>query len=144
MGYATLAASLVIALAAGACAATDVPLPAPLNGDFGPVAICLNPAGDMVRGRVTCSVDPGGKTRTCVCPSGSLSAITRYCSKGEKPVRESPAASRARHAAVLRGDLTTASFEGGRFCLRGRVRATGIADDYNNSGPTDAYGTLPH
>jgi len=83
--------------------------------------LCLDVSGKILP--ATCRV-PGSRLDAsediCLCPMGGERVTTPICPAGVKPPAESAAYERARHAAVSRGSLMGATYEGKPMCVAGR------------------------
>lgn len=88
--------------------------------------LCLDVSGRILP--ATCQVpasrlDP--REDICTCPMGGDRVTAPICPAGVKPPAESAAYEKARHAAVNRGSLVGATYEGKPMCVAPRNPVTG-------------------
>ena len=122
MKIAILVAGLALGLSAG------VALAQPGSSDNPPktTILCLDVSGKSLP--ATCKV-PGSRLDArediCTCPLGGERVTTDVCPKGVRPPAESAAYEKARHAAVSRGSLVGAMYEGKPMCVAARNALSG-------------------
>jgi hypothetical protein len=117
MKTATLVASLALGLVAGAALAQ------PVSSDNPPKStiLCLDVSGKILP--ATCRVPASrldAREDICSCPMGGDRVTAPVCPKGVSPPAESAAYEKARHAAVSRGSLVGAMYEGKPMCVAAR------------------------
>ena len=83
--------------------------------------ICLDVSGRTIP--VTCRAPASrldNRYDICTCPMGGQQVTAAVCPAGVRPPAESAAFARARHAAIARGSIVGATFEGAPMCVEGR------------------------
>ena len=122
MKTAALVAGLVFGLSAGAALAQ----PASSENPPTTTILCLDVSGKSLP--ATCRV-PGSRLDArediCTCPMGGERVTVSVCPKGVKPPAESAAYERARHAALERGSLVGAMYQGQPMCVAARNAGPG-------------------
>ena len=111
-------AALLLAAAFSTAAVAAAADPRPVVGASALARQCLDPSGRRIA--PSCRRYETSRLATepdiCVCGPALREVRTPYCAPSETPAPDSAAADRARLAALKRGDLDTARFEGRRFC----------------------------
>ncbi len=116
MKLAIFPAAALLALVAGAAGAQSF--------DGKTTILCLDVSGKNLP--ATCQVqasrlDP--REDICTCPLGGDRVTTPICPKGVQPPAESAAYEKARHAAVSKGSLVGATYQGKPMCVAARNSA---------------------
>ena len=115
MKLAILSAAAVLALCAGSAGAQSF--------DGKTTILCLDVSGKSLL--ATCQSQASRLEKRediCTCPLGGDRVTTPVCPEGVKPPAESAAYEKARHAAVSKGSLVGATYEGKPMCVTGRNR----------------------
>lgn len=115
MKIAILSAAAVLALCAGSAGAQSF--------DGKTTILCLDVSGKSLP--ATCQSQASRLEKRediCTCPLGGDRVTTPVCPEGVKPPAESAAYEKARHAAVSKGSLVGATYEGKPMCVIGRNR----------------------
>jgi hypothetical protein len=113
MKIAILSAAAALALCAGAAGAQAF--------DGKTTIVCLDVSGKSLP--ATCQVQGSRLDKRediCTCPMGGDRVTAPICPADVKPPPESAAYEKARHAAVTRGSLVGAMYEGKPMCVTAR------------------------
>ena len=108
-------AAAVLGLCAGAAGAQSF--------DGKTTVLCLDVSGKSLP--ATCQSQASRLSKIediCTCPMGGDRVTTPICADGVKPPADSLAYEKARHAAVKKGSLVGATYEGKPMCVIGRNR----------------------
>ena len=115
MKIAILSAAAALALCAGSAGAQSF--------DGKTTVLCLDVSGKSLP--ATCHSQASRLNKIediCTCPMGGDRVTVPVCAEGVKPPAESAAYEKARHAAVTKGSLVGAMYEGKPMCVIGRNR----------------------
>jgi hypothetical protein len=118
MTIATLIAAAALSLCAGAALAQSM--------DPKTTTLCLDVAGKSLP--AACRAPASRLDRRediCTCPMGGQLVTTPICPEGVKPPPESAAYEKARLAAVSRGSLIGAMYQGKPMCVAARNAVSG-------------------
>jgi hypothetical protein len=113
MKIAILSAAAALALCAGPAGAQSF--------DGKTTILCLDVSGKSLP--ATCQVQASRLDKRediCTCPMGGDRVTTPICPTGVKPPADSAAYEKARHAAVKKGSLVGAVYEGKPMCVTAR------------------------
>jgi hypothetical protein len=113
-------AIVVLAALLGLSAGAAIAQPAGENPPTTTI-LCLDVSGRILP--ATCRVPASRldqREDICTCPMGGQRVTTPICPAGVKPPAESAAYERARNAAIIRGSLVGASYEGRPMCVAPR------------------------
>jgi hypothetical protein len=113
MKIAILSAAAALALCAGSAGAQSF--------DGKTTILCLDVGGKALP--PTCHSQASRLDKRediCTCPMGGDRVTVPVCPAGVKPPAESAAYEKARHAAVSKGSLAGATYEGKPMCVSGR------------------------
>jgi hypothetical protein len=121
MKNAVIALAAAVSLGAGGALAQPV-------GENPPTTtiLCLDVSGRILP--ATCRVPASRldqREDICTCPMGGERVTTPICPAGVRPPAESAAYERARHAAITRGSLVGATYEGMPMCVAPRNALSG-------------------
>jgi hypothetical protein len=115
MKLAILSAATALVLCAGAAGAQSF--------DGKTTILCLDVSGKSLPATCQSQASRINKIEDiCTCPMGGDRVTVSVCPEGVKPPADSLAYEKARHAAVTKGSLVGAMYEGKPMCVIGRNR----------------------